>query len=427
MSKRLTALLLGFACASAVASQTITGTTTQTASDGKVTTTVTTSNGPAAVKAEADAASAQAGATSAQINAATAAFPGSGLAPSTGLAGSSPGYAETSLLTTVTLRAAAREITRILAQNPKALIVVGTTTTPDPTVYTLFGARVKLLKEGIAHDLGKLQDAEAKALRNKASRPKPYSAAIGVVIPLATRALSYLTTNYQVGGVNITADDYELCAALLQLDPDANLYTQVLVSGTPDAISSQIASLRAEIDGTNAAIDKANEVKADIEQDTSKPAKDDAAALASFITNLQSDVSAASAFLTPLENGTTASGTLGAITQSYFAEEAIKARGPGIAFVKVHAMAGGVITKTNLFTNLGAMPMSNSATTIVSVIYYPSGGGGRPVTEMIEIVTPYVKANHVVDVLRYDEAGTCMHPTKTQAKLCPKVYRTSSK
>ena len=143
---------------SPIEAQIVTGTTVTTGADGSVTQTqTTTSSGPAASKTEADA-------LSAQIGAATAAFPSSGISPTTSIS-SGGGTEEGNLLNAIATKSAARYLTDIAIKDKEnVLIFVGNSAAPDVSAWMYFREQTSRLLENLqTHE----KNSETQCIRPK--------------------------------------------------------------------------------------------------------------------------------------------------------------------------------------------------------------------------------------------------------------------
>lgn len=415
-------LLCASLLASAAEAQVVTGVTTTVGPSG-TTTVTTTAEGPSAEKAAADAASAR-------ISAATAAVPGSGLSPSTSLSGANAGFEETTLGAATVIKLAARHIAAILPHDKETLLLVGGVASPDTSAWLMFQQRSAGLLAQLKADEKTLKHALG-AGQPPAPSPKAESFFSGGGVALAPKVLSYFLTNYQVAGFNITVDDYLLNAALLETGARVTLASQQAEAAIPDEISKPIERLQAGSVAASALVVKATAAQARLANTTgpnAPGAKIQADLIKSLVASLTADIGTNGAFITSLSGGPGVAGNLGAVLQARLVDRAMSAEGGGLLFVKQHSVAGGVITKTNLWSNLGAMPLYTSAGLVVSFVYYPSRANAaapapRPTAEVFEVATPYHTAGKVRRLLELESAGACDAPTTEDArKYCPVVY-----
>ena len=102
----------------------------------------------------------------------------------------------------------------------------------------------------------------------------------------------------------------------------------------------------------------------------SKPAGE-IAQLTAAIANLTGDLTNYNSFLTALNTATSASSWSNVLQAYAFSRALDSATGGGVAFIKVHSTAVGVITKSNLWTNLDLEPpMYISVGMVVSFVFY---------------------------------------------------------
>jgi hypothetical protein len=412
--------------------QIVTGTTVTTGADGTVTQTqTTTANGPAATTTAANAATAQ-------ISEATAAIPGSGIAPTT-TPGSGTGTEEGALLAASATKAAARYLSNQITHN-NVLVFVGAATVPDFSPWLYFKSQTgRLLKE---------MKSDEERLQNILHPPREGGGGKRALffpgtIAVAGKILSYFYTSYQVGGIALTPDDYMMDVAMLEFQPSWHLYSQMVSLQLPDDINKPLTALDQEAQkASNQIIDGQKYVaRRSNGKDKDTPnAKADVAAATAAIAALTADITAYTNFTTGISGGSGL--TMSQVSQGHAMYQSLQDPAGGVAFVKVHSTSVGTITKSNLFTNLGAMPLYTSIGLVVSYVYYPGvqiDAGGHPVMDangnetllnpkagIFEVMTPYHTAGTVKTELALDAAAICdLKPhadLPNASKLCPRVY-----
>lgn len=270
---------------------------------------------------------------------------------------------------------------------------------------------------------------------------------VPLALILAPKVLSYAYTSYSSSGASLTPDDYMLDVAILKYAPGWTLYAQQIgealpanVSGTLDELDRDNVAATADIvvaQGELAVLSNGPHAKDPTQADQ-------IAQLTAAIANLTGDLTNYNSFLTAL-NTTTSAASWSSVLQAYAFSKALdsSAGGGGVVFVKVHSTTIGVLTKSNLWTNLGtAVPMYTSVGMVVSFVFYGTQAhtsqGNLPATPLtpvpltptsaglFEIRTPYNRIGTVRKALTEDGLGHCTvnaaTPGTDAAKYCPVIY-----
>jgi hypothetical protein len=387
-------------------------------------------NAVGAATAQVGLESAQAGLQSAQISAATAAVPGSGIAPTT-TPGSGTGTEEGSLLAASATKVAARYLNTLIPSK-KLLVFVGAATLPDTTPWIYFQNQTGRLLKDIQSDESNLSNI----ISPPQGGAKVKQAFAILALPLAAKFLSYAYTSYQVQGAALTVDDYMMDVAMLEMQPNWQLYSQFVSVKMPDDIKTPLDNLDTETAAATKLIIEGQRFIARISNGKAKNTPDSKAKVAAAtaaIASLTGDITAYVSFTSAISGGTGL--TLSAVLQGHAMYKALHDPDAGVAFVKVHSASVGVITKSNLFTNLGAMPLYTSIGLVVSFVYYPPNTTGSddlsaPKAGLFEVMTPYHTAGTVREELALDAVGSCVLGPKTDenaGKLCPQVFGVPSR
>jgi hypothetical protein len=443
----------------------IIGTSTTVQNPNGSTTTTNTSTGPAATNAEAQA-------ESARIAAATAAVPGSGIAPATTLSGTS-GTEEGSLLLVPAARMAADHIikqvggvidpTKPTGAAHKVLVFLGATpTAPDLSAWLYFQSQTKRLQNDLDNDTKSLHDCVHPTQNSCSSQPNPavtitdrmsakdffktygnapriqmalVNGTGSVAIAIIPKLFSYATTSYQTSGVGLTIDDYMMDVALMEEDPSWSLYSQRINATLPDDIATPLETLDTDSLSASKEILEAQPILANLSA-KKNPSPGTAARIKQItagMTTLTADLAGYQSFVSTLNSSTSMNWS--SVVQAYAIHRALQTLG-GVVFVKVHSASIGVLTKTNLWTNLGAMPMYTSAGLVVSYVYYRPDSNLDSSAEdltpakagLFEVMTKYNKAGTLDLALSEDKNGDCLNWNTTPkddrkaAEYCPTLY-----
>ncbi len=383
----------------------VTGTTVVTSPTG-TTTTTTTANGPSATKAELDAAN--------------AAFPSSGITPDVKLSGNT-GTEEANLLTAAAINTAANQIiSRTGADQFETLIIAGNSGL-DVSAWMLFDTKIETLKSRFDNDLATYRALANPSRKHNWGTDRLSLTGIGEGLIALKGILSYFATSYQASSVSVSTTDDMLAVAIAGRMPErAIIYSQMVALAANKKIAERFSALTDLANQANDAVVASN---------TLPPAKKKS--IEAAVTNLKNDLADYGSFGTWLLGGpsgnATAPGNLNQVAQAYAAASVLR-NGGRVLYVKIHNAAGGIVTKTNLWSTLGAMPLYASAGIVVSYASYEGGtpsAGQKKILEAIApdddstgvyklaaaglfaVVVPYHTIGHVPLVVSLDKTGGC--------------------
>lgn len=254
---------------------------------------VTTKDGTGAVTSVATTTTTGPAATTAQINATTAAVPGSGITPSTALGGSA-GQQETNLLETVAVEGAVRQLGAIAPFGSKnALLVVnGPAVAPDATPWLTFDQHAHQLVVELKTDDDLLEsevhkEKEAQEQKRAHGGIRPLIApAVLAAIPVLQKILSYAAVSYSEAGVSLTVDDYLLEVALMKGKPSWIMLGQRGTSAPPEEIGNDLDALQSELTRSHDLVAQAAPYLALNQGSTQKADKDEATRITGLETNI---------------------------------------------------------------------------------------------------------------------------------------------
>ncbi len=375
-------------------SSTANGVTTQIAT--------TTPTGAAAQQAAAAAQSAQLGVTNTAL----------GGAPASGAVtlGTSAGVLESNILTAISLNAAGHDI---IAQAPttgfeNAVVITGSSA-PDLSAYQTFDLARSALLDLIKGDeklLNAALDESETPPEQPAGAHTSLLADLGVLtgVETVTKALPLLATDYQLGGLTITPDNYALAVALVNRKPAWQIATQLDVTQNLKTIRDSLKTLQTEANSARALLVKATVATAALSAvDPAKlngQQKQKTADIKADVTALTSDLTAYTTFVNSLTGS--GAGNLNAIAQAKTLSEAIAAS--GVVYINVHSAAGSVLTTKSLISSLGVTPISVSGGVVVSYSFVKAA---TRQAGLIEEITPGASIRTVKKAVRLDAAGRC--------------------
>ena len=429
----------------------VTGTSVQSAGPNGTTINQTFQSGPALTQAEAQA-------QSAQISAFNSAFSSSAITPGV-TGGTNEGIEEGNLLAAVAINAAANEIMHLTALQNRALFIYPGNTGFDLSAYTTFDLKLKSLIAEFSGDKGYEGDnkryedavnAAMDAIKAAQAKAKPKARSnlefrtasfvggaeiFGEGLGAAAKILSYFATSYNAAGVTVSTTDYMLAIAIANRDLNhAVIYNQMLAIGAQKAIQAKLAPLAQAVATAETHVTKGNPLTDAQKKIVGTKLSGD---IDDAVTALKSDVSDYSAFAVSLFGGmqgaNAVTGNIGTIVQEHVAYSALQ-QGAGLLYVQIHNASGGLMSKTNLWSTLGAMPLYASGSVVVSYALYAKGtpptdndATAKILADVLKTITtdqdtdyyplvagglfgvtmPYHTIGHVPQIVLLDKQGIC--------------------
>lgn len=360
-------------------------------------------------KAEWEADAARSAAKKAKAEALTAGFNGSGISGEV-KAGDNAGQAEAALLSTIAINDASARIASQIG--PGRLLIVAGKDAPDLTAAQLYELRRSAVEKDLS--TAKLTHFKAMMAYQKYRRPGLMAgpvAAVSAALTAASTIASFFKTDYAVGGVAVTSDDYMLAVALAgRMCGEAQISGQLLTSDPAAGIAQNLSKLE---DSARTA----RQALADTQRDTAllKKAKPSAAqkaahaqllaAFAAASSDLETALARYDAFMVAIGLGakkadgdakaTGDSISLEAVVAQERLRSALAEAGRAV-FVRVHSTSGAFYTEKNLWSGLGvAMPFHVSGSANISWSLIDAASGKVTKGGLLPVPTRYASAKKV--------------------------------
>jgi hypothetical protein len=361
-------------------------------------------------KAEADARKAASDAELAAFKAALGAVPDSGISGTVTTA-EKAGELEAALLAMKAVKAAAQKVAaRVPGGAGSAVVVMTPGETPTFQNLMAYDAQVAII-----HSV--LDDAKAAGTKfTGALEAVPVLGAAGVALESVTKLLSFFRSDINVKGIDVSIDDragvQEVANALAVRKLNVTLptvYNPAALQAKAAFVIADAATLSSKRNELapfiRAAAAKADELtKSLATAGESKPIVEKSLA---DVTALLASLKSASALVDAWFTGLSAADAKGVtavvnVTREKVVAEALQ-KGALLLLVKVEKAGGAIVTKKNLWTFFGEMPIHHMGGAALSFTAIGGSDGLVKAAGVVPIHGGFVKAGNVAALLNGDE------------------------